>query len=98
MSIDLKQLLKSKAVHLGTSHIEVTPTSATTHIFSTLIYMYLANTELGVLERDLGLLPDHFAGHSFRIGVATVAAQVELEDSLIITLGQWNSAAYLQYI
>ena len=43
---------------------------------------------------DLGLLLGHFASHSFQIGAVTVASQAELEDSQIITLGQWNSAAY----
>ena len=47
---------------------------------------------------DLGLPPHHFAGRSFQMGAAMVAAQAGLEDSIIMTLGQWNSEAYLQYI
>ena len=47
---------------------------------------------------DLGLPRHQFAGHSYRIGAATTAAQMGLEDSLIMTLGRWNSAAYLRYI
>lgn len=41
---------------------------------------------------------DQFAGHSFRIGAATTAASVGIEDSLIQTLGRWKSTAYLLYI
>ena len=37
-------------------------------------------------------------GHSFRIGAATTAASRGLEDSLIKTLGRWESSAYLRYI
>ena len=35
-----------------------------------------------------------YAGHSFRIG----AAAKRVEDSLIQTLGRWQSSAYLRYI
>ena len=39
-----------------------------------------------------------YASHSFRIGEATTAAQCGMEDSLIKTLGRWESSAYLRYI
>ena len=48
-----------------------------------------------------GLPSDQSAGHSFHIGAATTGAQVgELawKDSMIQTLGQWHSAAFLRYI
>ena len=39
-----------------------------------------------------------FSGHSFRIGAATTAALVGLEDSTIQMLGRWESAAYQRYL
>ena len=39
-----------------------------------------------------------YSGHSFRIGAATTAAQNGMEDSIIKTLGRWESLAYLQYV
>ena len=39
-----------------------------------------------------------FAGHSFRIGAATTAARVGVEDSTIRMLGRWSSGAFLSYI
>ena len=39
----------------------------------------------------------HITGHSFRIGAATTAARMGLEDSLIQTLGRWQSSAFLRY-
>ena len=43
---------------------------------------------------------DHkkYNGHSFRIGAATTAAAKGLEDSIIKTLGRWESSAYLTYV
>ena len=46
----------------------------------------------------LGLQSEHYAGHSFRIGAATTAAERGLEDSLIKALGRWESTAYLLYV
>jgi len=48
--------------------------------------------------RAIGLPEQNFAGHSFRIGAATTAASVGIEDSVIRTMGRWSSAAYLVYI
>ena len=41
--------------------------------------------------RGLGLPYQDCAGHSFRIRAATAAANAEIEDSIICTLGHWNS-------
>ena len=48
--------------------------------------------------QELGLPQEQFAGHSFRIGAATTAAQVGLGDSMIMMLGRWNNAAFLRYL
>ena len=46
----------------------------------------------------VGLPESSFAGHSFRIGAATAAANAGIEDSVIRTLGRWSSSAFLTYI
>jgi len=46
----------------------------------------------------LGFPAKSYAGHSFRIGAATTAAQRGVQDSLIKTLGRWESSAYMTYI
>ena len=45
-----------------------------------------------------GVEASKYSGHSFRIGAATTAASAGIEDSLIKTLGRWESTAYLLYI
>ncbi len=45
-----------------------------------------------------GLDSSLYAGHSFRIGAATTAARWGVPESLIKTLGRWESAAYMLYI
>lgn len=45
-----------------------------------------------------GLNPRLYAGHSFRSGAATTAAACGIADSLIKTLGRWESSAYQLYI
>ena len=47
---------------------------------------------------EAGFDPLKFAGHSFRIGAVLTAASRGVEDSLIKTLGRWQSSAYLLYI
>ena len=49
------------------------------------------------VRAEAGLCYNHFAGHSFRIGAATAAANAG-QDSTIRTLGRWNSSAFLSYI
>ncbi len=45
-----------------------------------------------------GIDATKYSGHSFRSGAATTAAAAGLEDSLIKTLGRWQSSAYLLYV
>ena len=47
---------------------------------------------------SLGYNQSCYAGHSFRIGAATTAAAVGIEDSTIQALGRWSSAAFKTYI
>ncbi len=54
--------------------------------------------ELQSALREAGVDARLYAGHSFRIGAATTAAQCGLQDSLIQTLGRWRSSAYTIYI
>ena len=46
----------------------------------------------------LGLNSQNYAGHSFRIGAATAAAECGVEDSVIKALGRWKSSAFQVYI
>lgn len=48
--------------------------------------------------RPSGVDVSQYSGHSFQIGAATTAAAVGIEDSLIKTLGRWESSTYLLYV
>ena len=54
--------------------------------------------ELHTALAKVEILAAQFAGHSFRIGAATTAAACGVPDSLIQTLGRWESAVYTLYI
>ena len=56
----------------------------------------LARVRSALLED--GIPYKNYSGHSFRIGAATVTAQVRLQDSTIQALGRWSCAAFLSYI
>ena len=46
----------------------------------------------------LGYDEESYAGHSFRIGAATTAAEQGVEDSIIKMLGCWESSAFQRYV
>ena len=46
----------------------------------------------------IGYDPKSYAGHSFRIGAASTAAERGVEDSSIKALGRWKSDAFQAYI
>ncbi len=48
--------------------------------------------------QQLGYNSSQYAGHSFRAGAATAATTAGLQDSLIKTLGRWESSAYQLYV
>lgn len=48
--------------------------------------------------QQIGIDQTKYAGHSFRIGAATTAAKKGIQDSLIKTLGRWESVAYQLYV
>ena len=45
-----------------------------------------------------GLNSKQYSGHSFRIGAATSAGKVNIEDHMIKMLGRWVSVSYCRYI
>ena len=45
-----------------------------------------------------GVDTSKYAGHSFHIGVDTMAAKLGIQDYLIRRMGWWKSSAYLLYI
>ena len=46
-----------------------------------------------------GRIPSRkFARHSFRIRVVTMVGRCGIRESLIETLGQWESSAYMHYM
>lgn len=50
-----------------------------------------------VLQK-VGIDCSKYSGHSFRIGAATTAAAKGIQDSLIKTMGRWESVAYQLYV
>lgn len=55
------------------------------------------NQRLRVVAVKHGLDPDRVHSHSVRIGGATVLAAAQVPDYVIMAMGGWASAVYLQY-
>ena len=55
-------------------------------------------SEIRAALQAAGVPDSGYSGHSFRIGAATTAALNGVPDSLIKTMGRWESSAYTLYI
>jgi len=62
--------------------------------FSLLNQQQLTHT----IRQSISYTKQHYSGHSFWSGAATIAAAAGLPDWLIKALGRWNSNAYQLYI
>ena len=101
---------KGVTIHLGRTQTDLCPVAAILSylgirgpgsgplfIFQDCRYLMRANFVAGVhqaLEAG-GIQASMCAGHSFRIGATTTAAFLGVSDSLIKTLGRWESSAYI---
>ena len=55
-------------------------------------------SKLREVLQKVGIDCSKYSGHSFRIGAATTAAARGIQDSLIKTMGRWESVAYQLYV
>lgn len=68
--------------------------TANNHVLTRTVFLDHLKTALSAIHCDSNL----YNGHSFRIGAATTASTVRMEDHLIRTLGRWSSDCYTRYI
>ena len=101
------------SIYLGRSHADLCPVSAVLAymvlrgtspgpFFTFADGRYLTRdrfvSSVRAALRRQGVDDTRYSGHSFHIGAATTAALRGLPDSLIKTLGRWESSAYTVYI
>ena len=100
-------------IYLGRTHNQICPVAATLRYMVEIglaegpLFVF-ENGRLLTRERfvaavrespaSAGVDTAKYSGHSFRIGAATTAAERGIQDSLIRTMGRWESSAYLLYI
>ena len=109
-AISLGQVQMSLSVEWTHPSVQLPPPWSTSRCVGTPRVHFFTDTSRKALSKQrfvkqirdilnsLGLQQDQYAGHSFRIGAATTAAAVGIQDSTIQTLGRWHSAVFLQYI
>lgn len=100
-------------IYLGRTHSQICPVAATLKyvvkrgvskgpLFIFADGRFLTRERFVAAVREAlassGVDSSKYCGHSFRIGAATTAAEQGIQDSLIRTLGRWQSSAYLLYI
>ena len=104
---------KGVCIYLGRTNVDLCPVSAVlayVTVRPTGSGPFFVFKDGSYLTRDLlvscirralaaaGMDTKGYSGHSFRIGAATTAALVGIEDSMIKMLGRWESSAYQRYL
>ena len=100
-------------IYLGRTHDRICPVAATLNylvvrgtskgplfIFGDGTRLTCGNFVLAVRKAvsSAGVDISKYAGHNFRIGAATTAAKLGIQDYLNRTIGQWENSTYLIYI
>ena len=87
----------SKAIKLSSCTTQCSGTIFVHASSKPLIKQILINKTRKLLVKS-GFKALNYGSHSYRIGVATMAAKAKLPSWLIKTLGRWSSNCYEQYI
>ncbi len=83
-------------------YLQIRPVSTTQPLFihfdSEVLTRHQVNSTLKLAVGTVGLPPNDFSPHSFRIGAATSAAMQGIQDEDIKSMGRWKSGAFRSYI